>query len=54
MRTFEKGRMAMSANIHVTDREVTSHPDEIIVSKTDLKGRITYCNDVFLEIAGYR
>lgn len=27
--------------------------DEIIVSKTDLKGRLTYCNDVFLRIAGY-
>jgi len=27
--------------------------NEIIVSKTDLKGRITYCNDVFLRIAGY-
>lgn len=27
--------------------------DEIIVSKTDLKGHITYCNDVFLRIAGY-
>ena len=27
--------------------------DQIIVSKTDLKGRITYCNDVFLNIAGY-
>ncbi len=27
--------------------------DEIIVSKTDLKGRITYCNDVFLRVAGY-
>ncbi len=27
--------------------------DEIIVSKTDLKGRITYANDVFLKIAGY-
>lgn len=26
--------------------------DEIIVSKTDLKGRITYANDVFLRIAG--
>jgi PAS domain S-box-containing protein len=28
--------------------------DEIIVSKTDLKGRITYANHVFLNIAGYR
>ncbi len=27
--------------------------DEIIVSKTDLKGRMTYVNDVFLEIASY-
>ena len=27
--------------------------NEIIVSKTDLKGRLTYCNDVFLRIAGY-
>lgn len=27
---------------------------EIIVSKTDLKGRITYCNDAFLRMAGYR
>ncbi len=27
--------------------------DEIIVSKTDLKGRIIYANDVFLKIAGY-
>lgn len=28
-------------------------PDEIIVSKTDPKGRITYANDVFLRVAGY-
>lgn len=27
--------------------------NELIVSKTDLKGRLTYCNDVFLRIAGY-
>lgn len=34
-------------------REVTFDEDEIIVSKTDLKGRITYCNDVFIRVAGY-
>lgn len=28
-------------------------PDDIIVSKTDLKGRITYANGVFCDIAGY-
>lgn len=27
--------------------------DEIIVSKTDATGRITYCNDVFIRLAGY-
>lgn len=27
--------------------------DDIIVSKTDLKGHITYANDTFLTIAGY-
>lgn len=37
-----------------TGRERFFGKDEIIVSKTDLKGRITYANDVFLRIAGYR
>jgi len=27
--------------------------DEVIVSKTDLKGRITYANRVFQRVAGY-
>ena len=34
--------------------EVTFGRDEIIVSKTDLKGRITYANGVFMRVAGYR
>lgn len=37
----------------LTDREVTFGHEEIIVSKTDLKGRITYANDVFCRVAGY-
>jgi PAS domain S-box-containing protein len=36
-----------------TQREVFFSPDDIIVSKTDLKGRITYANQVFCDIAGY-
>lgn len=34
-----------------TGRESPMREDELIVSKTDLKGRIIYANDVFLRIA---
>ena len=27
--------------------------DELIVTKTDLKGRVTYANDVFLRLSKY-
>ena len=36
-----------------TGRARTFAPDELIVSKTDLKGRITYANDVFLRVSGF-
>ena len=36
-----------------TGRIRTFDPDEVIVSKTDLRGRITYVNDVFLKVSGY-
>lgn len=36
-----------------TGVERTFEPDEIIVSKTDLAGRITYANRVFLRVCGY-
>jgi len=36
-----------------TGREVTFGEHEIIVSKTDARGVITYANDVFLRVAGY-
>ncbi len=34
-------------------RVISFGEDEIIVSKTDLKGRITYANDVFVRVSGY-
>ena len=36
-----------------TGREVFFGANELIVSKTNLKGHITYANDIFLDIAGY-
>jgi len=43
----------MKRDVSLTGKEVFFEDDEIIVSKTNLKGHITYCNDVFLSIAGY-
>lgn len=43
----------MIRNITPTDREVFFPGNEIIVSKTDKKGRITYANQTFCNIAGY-
>jgi len=36
-----------------TGRESPFGEEELIVSKTDLKGRITYANDVFLRVAQF-
>lgn len=37
----------------LTGIERTFGDEEIIVTKTDTRGRITYANDVFLRLAGY-
>jgi len=31
----------------------TIGPNDFLVSKTDLKGKITYCNQIFMKVAGY-
>jgi PAS domain S-box-containing protein len=36
-----------------TGVERTFRDDEVIVSKTDLQGRITYANDVFLRVSNF-
>lgn len=43
----------MAQAIRPTGREVFFDESELIVSKTDLKGRITYANTIFCRVAGY-
>jgi PAS domain S-box-containing protein len=39
--------------VEPTRHERVMREDDFIVSKTDLKGRITYCNRIFIEFSGY-
>lgn len=41
------------SGIQPSGRERHFKPDELIVSKTDLKGHITYANEVFLRLSDY-
>jgi methyl-accepting chemotaxis protein len=43
----------MKLNTPVTDKEVLMKKGEILVSRTDLKGCITYVNDAFVAISGF-
>ncbi len=44
----------MRNNLPVTNQEVFLNESSLIVSKTDLKGLITYVNRDFLDISGYK
>ena len=43
----------MKNNQPVTQREKPFPSGKYLVSKTDLKGAITYCNDAFIELSGF-
>ena len=43
----------MKYRIQPTSHEKVMRADDFIVSKTDIKGRITYGNRVFIEYSGY-
>ncbi|SEG67054.1 methyl-accepting chemotaxis protein [Marinobacterium lutimaris] len=43
----------MKQNLPVTHREVTFSPDIKLISSTDLKGRITHCNQAFVDVSGF-
>jgi len=40
--------------INPTMHEIKMKENDFIVSKTNAKGIITYCNEVFMEMAGYK
>lgn len=44
--------MVNTKSNHLSGREIKFNDDEIIVSKTDLAGKLTYGNDVFYRMAG--
>jgi PAS domain S-box-containing protein len=43
----------MKYKIEPTRHERIMREDDFIVSKTDLKGHVTYCNRIFIEFSGY-
>jgi len=43
----------MKTRVHPTGVERFFGQEDIIVSKTDLAGKITYANEVFIQISGY-
>jgi len=43
----------MKNKIQPTQKERMMRDNDFIVSKTDLKGRITYANKIFIEFSGY-
>ncbi|MFO1269270.1 MAG: methyl-accepting chemotaxis protein [Rubrivivax sp.] len=43
----------MRINLPVSQNEYSFPPGRTLVSVTDLKGRITYCNSAFIEVSGY-
>jgi len=45
--------MPMKNKVQPTQKEITMREDDFIVSKTDLKGRLTYANKIFVEFSGF-
>lgn len=52
-RTAPQGVRGAHRTLRPTGVERTFSADELIVSKTDPRGVITYANDVFLRVSGY-
>ncbi|MEC7296923.1 MAG: PAS domain-containing protein, partial [Pseudomonadota bacterium] len=43
----------MRNNQPVTQREYVLDEETVLISRTDLKGNVTYANAAFVEVSGY-
>lgn len=43
----------MRINLPVTNIQTVVDPDTMLVSTTDTKGHITYCNEAFIQVSGF-
>ena len=48
-----KSLSKLDAPKNITNNEKSLGENDFIVSKTDTKGKIIYCNEIFAEMAGY-
>ena len=53
MSTSKKSLSKKDAPKNISNNEKQLGNDDFIVSKTDLKGKIIYCNEIFTKMAGY-
>ena len=44
----------MNTQVKPTTKELLMHNDDFIVSKTNIKGQITYANSTFMRYSGYK
>ena len=51
--SIQKKSSRKSTEITLTGHQLTFAADEVIVSKTDLAGKIKYVNDTFIKVSGY-
>jgi len=49
----QKKACSVRTNLPVTQHEYPYPSGQTVVSTTDLKGRITHCNEVFIELSGF-
>jgi len=49
----KKSLSKLDAPKNITNNEKVLNQNDFIVSKTDTKGKIIYCNEIFAEMAGY-